>query len=203
VDATGGSAGAGNTGGGTNQTPGDLIFGGTSGLDTLQGGLGATTIGGGVGGTLIAQGSVGQLLAAGSGTTTIIGSAAGGNDTLFAGASDSSHAYITGGSGVDTVVLGGGTADIFSGTGTMDIFGGSGAFSLDFVAGFAGGLENVLGFNTSTDTINLTGFANGTAAQVLADAQVSGGSTVLTLPDGSEIVLFGTTGLTINNFAGS
>jgi hypothetical protein len=199
LDATGGSAGSSNTGGGTEQVLGDLIFGGTSGADTLQGGLGATTVGGGIGGTLIAQGDVGQLLAAGGGTTTLIGSAAGGNDTLFGGGAGS-QVYVNGGTGVDTVILGAGNADIYSGTGTLDVYGGSGTFNLDFLAGFPAGLEKVSGFNVSTDKINLIAFASGAAAQVLANEQVSGGNTVLNLGNGAEVVLFGVTGLTANNF---
>ena len=64
----------------------------------------------------------------------------------------------------------------------------------------SGGMTNVAGFNVATDHISLAGYAPGTAQQVLADETVSGGNTILQIPQGDSVVLFGVTGLTLNNF---
>ena len=73
--------------------------------------------------------------------------------------------------------------------------------SLDYVVGFGdGGTTNVIGFDTAADSISLVGYANGTAAQVLANETITGGNTILALPDNATALFFGVTDLTLSNF---
>jgi hypothetical protein len=132
------------------------------------------------------------------GSLTMDASASTGNDTLF-GAGAGTMDTMTTSAGTSTVVLGDGATTLFT-TGTADVFAGAGALTLDYVAGFTGGTTNVLGFNTSQDQISLFGYAAGTAAQMLANETITGGSTILQVPEGDKIVLFGVTNLTGANF---
>jgi hypothetical protein len=186
VDATGGAAG-------------DLIYGGTSGQDTLNTGIGPSTLVGGAGAQLFATGASNSVLVDGGGGTLNAGASTG-NDTLFgagAGASDT----LTSSAGTSTIVLFGATTELFT-TGIADVFAGTGALTLAYISGTTGGVTNVVGFNVATDQISLSGYADGTAAQILAsDTVTSGGATILQIPDGDKIVLFGVTNLTAANFS--
>ena len=186
VSATGGAAG-------------DLIYGGTSGQDVLNTGVGPTTVVGGAGAQLFATGSANSTLVDGGGAT-LNAAASTGNDTLFGGGAGTSDT-ITSSAGTSTVVLNGGATELFT-TGIADVFAGGGPLTLAYVSGSSGGLTNVLGFNVATDQISLNGYANGTAAQILAtDTVTSSGATILQIPDGDKIVLFGVTNLTAANFS--
>ena len=176
----------------------DLIFGGTSGADQLFTGTGNTTLVGGNGATLTADGAGNVALVANGNNVTLNALAATGNTTLFGGSGTDS---IIGGYGTDYAVLGGGSSAVYAGHGTMDVFAGTGALSLDFVVGFPdGGTTNVIGFDTASDQIGLIGYANGTAAQVLASETIVGGNTILAIPNHATAVLFGVTDLTLSNF---
>lgn len=177
----------------------DLIFGGSSGADQLYSGSGNTTmVGGSNGGTLFADGGGNVALAGNSDNVTLNALAATGNTTLYGGSGSNT---IFGGYGTDYAVLAGGNSAVYAGHGTMDVFAGSGALSLDFVVGFAdGGTTNVIGFDTASDSISLVGYANGAAAQALASETITGGNTILALPDHATVVLFGVTDLTLANF---
>jgi len=84
------------------------------------------------------------------------------------------------------------------------VFAGSGGLSLDYVVGYgSGGVTNVTGFNVASDIINLTGYANGTGASLLANESIEGGNTVLHFTDNATLILYGATGLTAANFTGS
>jgi hypothetical protein len=184
VNATGGSGG-------------DLIYGGSSGHDVLNTGAGPATLVGGAGAQLFATGSASSLLVDGGGAQ-LNASASSGNDTLF-GAGAGTNDTITSGAGTSTVVLFGGASEVFAG-GTTDVFAGTGALTLAYIAGASGGLTNVEGFNAATDQIALSGFAAGTAAQILANETIAGGGTILQIPQGDQVVLFGVTNLTLANF---
>jgi hypothetical protein len=176
----------------------DLIFGGTSGADQLYTGTGNTTLVGGSGATLYANGGGNVALAASGTGETLNALAATGNTTLFGGSGSNS---IIGGYGTDYAVLADGNSAVYAGHGTMDVFAGSGVLSLDFVVGFADdGTTNVIGFNTATDSIDLVGYASGAAEQALASATITGGNTILALPDHATAVFFGVTDLTLSNF---
>jgi autotransporter-associated beta strand protein len=179
-------------------TGNDLIFGGSSGADQLYTGAGNTTLVGGSGATLYANGGGNVALAATGTGETLNALAATGNTTLFGGSGSNT---IIGGYGTDYAVLADGNSAVYAGHGTMDVFAGSGVLSLDFVVGFADdGTTNVIGFNTATDSIDLVGYANGAAEQALASATITGGNTILALPDHATAVFFGVTDLTLNNF---
>jgi Ca2+-binding RTX toxin-like protein len=106
---------------------------------------------------------------------------------------------VHGGSGADLVIGGGANDTIMGGSGADTIDGGSG-HNLIF-AGTGGtliqdsgvrGQDTVVGFNQAHgDGITFAGEDAGTVANVVATANVSGGSTVITLPDGSTMTLVG------------
>jgi Ca2+-binding RTX toxin-like protein len=119
-----------------------------------------------------ANGAYGFTAAAGG--ETVNGSGASGALTVFGG-SDSER--IIGGSGADTLV---------GGTGSDTLTGGAGANV--FVIGAEAGNANVHYFIddfTADDAIFLGG--SGTAASLLANAQVFGGNTTITLSNGALV----------------
>ncbi len=190
-----GGAGTVNATGGTG---GDLIFSGTSGHDILRTGDGPATLVGGQSAQLFATGTGNSVLVDG-GNGFLNAAASLGNDTLFGGNAGSDT--LISGAATNTVVLGGGATTFYT-TGTADVFAGAGALTLAYVAGIGGGQTNVLGFNLGNDQISLAGYAQGTAQQILADETVSGGNTILQIPQGGDqVVLFGVTGFTAANFS--
>ena len=108
---------------------------------------------------------------------------------------------IHGGAGADQIYLGAGHNTVFGGSGADTIDGGSGHNQI--FAGTGGtliqdsgvrGQDTIVGFNqTHGDGITFAGQDAGTVANVVATANVSGGSTVITLPDGSTMTLLGIT----------
>ena len=79
----------------------------------------------------------------------------------------------------------------------MVFAGGGDVFGAD--AGQAGGTLAIIGFGAS-DLLHLGGYGSGAVAAVLAGASVAGGNTVLTLPDNTQVLLFGVTNLTAASF---
>ncbi len=159
----------------------DTIFGGT-GPDVIQGG---------------AQG--GNVIVAGSGAETIFASAvtrpvrSGIPGTIFLG------------SGADVVAAGPEATFIQAGSGTSTVFAGgaNGAAAGDvfaFVDGGAGGTELIGGFRVGTDQIALRGYGGSSTMAGIANSQVTGGSTVLTLADNTRITLQGVTNLGASSF---
>jgi hypothetical protein len=183
----------------TGGAAGDLIYGGTSGQDILNTGIGPATLVGGAGAQLFATGASNSVLVDGGGGTLNAGASTG-NDTLF-GAGTGANDTLTSSAGTSTIVLAGATTALFT-TGEADVFAGTGVLTLNYVSGTSGGVTKVVGFNVATDHIALSGYADGTAAQILAsDTVTSGGATILQIPDGDKIVLFGVTTLTASNFS--
>ncbi len=176
----------------------DAIYGGSSGQDLLFTGTGPTTLASAYGGTLSAVGGASNVLVAAGGNTTLAGASSTGNNVYFTSGTGSS--VVQAGSGVSTVVAGGAVNTIYGAAGTQDVFlSGGGVTQLDFVSGSAGGTSDILGFSAS-DSINLTGYAAGTAEAALASETVAGGNTILNLSDDTHIVLFGFTGVTAATF---
>ncbi len=177
----------------------DLIFGGW-GQDTIIAGSGPTTIFGGLAGQVINGGSGpdviygGGYLYGGSGHDTI--TAGSGPTTIYGGQNGD---VINGGSGLDVIHGGSGDDTIHGGTGPETIDGGSGDNLI--VAGSGGtliedngtqGHDTVVGFDTAHgDAISFSGQDAATVDQVVATATVSGGSTTITLPDGTTMTLVG------------
>jgi len=117
----------------------------------------------------------------------VLVAAASGNATLSAGGSTGPNTYFAGG-GSD--LLGGGVGNevFFAGRGQATMIGGGGADVFAFARGQAGGQVTIFDFNqTAGDRITLQGYTGGTQA-ALANARVSGGSTALSLSDGTAIM---------------
>jgi len=108
---------------------------------------------------------------------------------------------VYGGSGRDLIVGGGANDTIVGGSGPDTIDGGSGHNLI--TAGSGGtliqdsgvrGQDTVVGFSQAHgDAITFTGQDAATVDHVVATATVSGGSTTITLPDGSTMTLVGIT----------
>jgi Ca2+-binding RTX toxin-like protein len=108
---------------------------------------------------------------------------------------------VHGGSGPDLIVGGDANDTVFGGSGADTIDGGAGHNLI--TAGTGGtliqdsgvrGQDTVVGFNQAHgDGITFSGQDAGTVAHVVATATVSGGSTTITLPDGSTMTLLGIT----------
>ena len=150
---------------------GDAVFGGgalsvtgsTQGADSIVGGAGALSVTGEGANMLVVAGSSQSTIRTGSGASLI-----------YAGSGATS---LTGGAGGMQVVLGAGKATVSE---------GSGAAVFEVVNGAAGGAAVLDGFRPGVDTIKLYGYS-------ASDQHVtsSGGSTVLSLSDGTAIQLVG------------
>ena len=199
---------------------GNLIFVGGAGASTVTGTTGAATLFGGTGGgnlygghsgtnilvinpnatastVLIGEGgntqefnfsSVDNVLNAGPGNATLVGGNATGNNLDILGA------------GNDIAALGFGADTLQAGTGAATVIAGQGNGVFDFISGQAGGTMLVGNFNPGHDQINLHGYAAGEVSKDLANQQISGGSTLLTLSDGTKITFLNVSGLNSGNF---
>ena len=167
-------------------TGGDSVTGG-SGPDYFQGGLGRQQPAGRGGrrGHLagwrqwrqrfVASGSGMQILFAGSGNETLTGSSvSGANDTFVAG------------SGAATVVASPNANNVF-----------------EFInVGSGGGSEFVTGLSlTSQVSIHLSGYPNGEAAADVTSQSNIGGSTTLSLSDGTSVTFQNVATITTSNFS--
>lgn len=182
---------------------GGAVFGGAAGNNVLVGGSGPVTLVGGGGGDLLVGGSAG-------GAALVAGA---GNETLIAGSGGNNQ--IWGGTGSDVIVLTGGDNTVVGGSGGSDVvWSGSGANVIDagaanmnviagpggndtiqagsgtdiftFTNGEAGGTTVIDNFSAANDHIALNGY--GTAAPGITS---SGGSTLITLADKTQIQLIG------------
>jgi Ca2+-binding RTX toxin-like protein len=108
---------------------------------------------------------------------------------------------IHGGVGADQIYLGGGQNTVFGGSGPDTIDGGSGSNQITTGTGGtliqdsgATGHDTIVGFNQAHgDAITFAGQDAATVDHVVMTANVSGGSTTITLPDGSTMTLVGIT----------
>lgn len=156
------------------------------GMDTVFGGTGPDVIDVGTGG--------GNLIVAGSGTETIFSGQL--PDVTRGGIGSPSAVFL--GSGTDKLAVGPEATFVQAGTGNATVFAGAeryGSFArgdlFAFTDGTAGGTMELHGFRPGEDLISLQGYGSGAVQAALASASVSGGSTVLTLPDSTRITLFG------------
>ncbi len=169
---------------------GGLLSGGTGTNSTIVGGAGTETIIGGAGGdVLFAGGAGGDLVVAGSGSQTLSGAASTGSNTFIAG---SGSTLIGAGIGNDTVI---------SGTGQSTVFGGGGAnLYATFSSHSAGSTTYIADFSFGAgDRLTVQGFGM-TNQQLAQSATVSGGDTIITLPDGTRIILAGVTNVNSSFF---
>jgi hypothetical protein len=150
----------------------------------------ATTIAGGGGALTQAAGSGNLSFTGGRGTAYLGGTT--GSETVTAGAGNitlqggNAGTVFTAGTGHDSVTLTGSGATVTFGSGTSNIaeanWGQADIF--DFTAGHGGGSDSISGFRTNTDHLVFKG--------VTITANVSqGGSTQLTLSDGTHVTLLG------------
>ncbi len=151
---------------------GDAIFGNggslsveasTTGADSIIGGTGTLSVTGRGSNMLVVASKSNSNIQTGNGAALVFGS--------------SGNAAVTGGTGWMGVVVG---------KGVMDVQEKGGTAVYDVVKGAAGGTDMLYGFNVKTDTIDLFGYQP-------SDIHVasSGGSTLLSLSDGTKITLVG------------
>lgn len=159
--------------------------------------------------------TVGATIVSGVGNDSIIGG--GGNDQVRLG----DAGIANGGGGADTLIGGTGFATLGGGGGADSIVAASGGGVMigeagnDTLTAGAGndiiifqpgdGSDRVVGFDPTKDTLAFASVnygAGGTLdlSSLISNATVSGGNTVLTLPDGSTITVVGVTGININWF---
>ena len=161
-----------------------------AGAETLYGGTGQSTLYGGSGQDVLSAGPAGQtLMVGGNQATTFLGAAGAstvegstGNDTVFAG---SGSMLVAEGNGADVVLLG---------SGASTIIGGQGSNLYDVVNGLGGGIATITGFKVGTDQIALTNYSLSAVG-----TQTTGGSTTLSLIDGTRITLLGVSQLGSNS----
>jgi Ca2+-binding RTX toxin-like protein len=120
-----------------------------------------------------------------------------GAQTIFGG--NSNPTLIVAGSGQDVILAGASTDYVEAGSGSALVFAGANDI-FAAINGQAGGELAIVGFNPSNDFIRLQGYASTAVATALAGATIAGGSTQLTLPDATKLVLYGVTNLTAASF---
>ena len=153
---------------------GDAIFGNAGALTVIASLKGADSIVGGSG-PLNVEGRGGNMLVvAGSGTSNV--STGNGASLVFAGAGNLS---LVGGAGSMQVVAGAGHATIIEGAGPT---------TLEAVRGAAGGVDLISGFRPNIDRVALFGYSPSQQTIV-----TQGGSTIISLADGTKITLLGVT----------
>ena len=194
---------------------GAYTAGGGTGSDTLYGGSGADMLTAGAGtGSILVAGSGNATLSGGAGSGALMfgGPAAnsflgstGGGDTMVGGTGTNSFA-ITGngiafggpdsadtfftGTGSALIVEGGGPTTLVLGAGTPTMFAGSGVDTYVVTQGLAA-QAGIVGFKAS-DHLSLSGFTASQASAALSAAATGAFGTILALPDGTRITLYGT-----------
>lgn len=192
---------------------GDLTFVGGTGDASVEGGSGSVTLFGGAGGGVFKGGAAGDnLLKAGEGPTTLYGGGsnsvlyAGGNvsDVLYAGEGNQTlvgslstgNNIFFGGPGNDVIDGGVGNDLFFAGSGAESLLGGGGQNTYEFLASMTSASASVsIGdFQVGQDRLIISGYGTSTD-DVYNNKTVSAGSTILTLGDGTKVVLTGITNL--------
>jgi serralysin len=154
---------------------GQNVLHGGAGPTILIEGTGASTLVGGTGITvMLANGNAGGMMVAGSGATTIDGATGGGNQLIFAG------------SGSDLVALGQGADTLVGSSGVTSVLGGAGPDIYGFINGHAGGAILIAGLKP-TDALVFGGYAG----NPIAAEGVTGAGDLITLTDGTHILLEG------------
>lgn len=132
----------------------------------FTGGLGTASLGGVSGG---------ETVTAGAGNISLVGGGAG--------------THFTAGSGHDqaTLMTSGGTVEFGTGTAAINEAGYGAAVTYDFVSGHGGGNDTITGFRIGTDQMSFQGVG-------VASSTETGGSTLMTLTDGTQVTLVGVAG---------
>jgi hypothetical protein len=148
------------------------VFGGAGQL-TMSQGYGNLVFVGGKGADVLGGTAGGETVTAGAGNMTLTG---GGSGTQF-----------TAGTGSATVNMGtsGGTVTMGSGATLVNEASWGSANVYDFDAGHGGGSDTITGFKAGYDSLNFNGVS-------VTSNTSSGGSTYLTLSDGTHVQLGGT-----------
>jgi Ca2+-binding RTX toxin-like protein len=179
---------------------GPVSVAGGSGNTTLLGGSGASALRGGSGTNLLQGGSGASTLVAGTGASTLIGGsgttvefAAGAAPVTLIGGGGSSTINGTTGTGSEAVFTGRGQAlialngaadSVVGGSGASSVIGGAAPDVYGFINGYAAGSEIVFGLK-ATDVIVFGGYAG----DPITSEGVLNGSDLLTLSDGTNILL--------------
>jgi hypothetical protein len=150
-------------------------------------GDGASNVFAANGNSVLLEGSATDIVVA-TGNVTLVGAGSSGSNVYSLG---SSNALLTEGSGASTTFLGSGNASIT---------GGAGADLFALEKGQGGGTDILSGFKVGTDMVQLMGYGSSEAQNDLAHASIVGGSTLLTLSDGTKLDFVGVTNLTSHSF---
>lgn len=163
----------------------------------------------------LSKSTVNATIVSGTGNDSVLGG--GGNDQVTLG----DFGVANGGNGADTLIGGAGNATLGGGGGADSIVASTGGGVLIgesgddtmvgglgkdvFVYTSSGGNDVISGFDPTNDTLGLANFSDISAAgwsvlDIISNATVSGGNTIITMPDGSTITLSGVTGININWF---
>lgn len=123
-----------------------------------------------------------------------------GADTLIGG---TGTATLGGGGGADSIVAAAGGGALIGELGNDTMVGGAGKDVFIYTSG--GGNDVINGFDPASDTLGLANFQDISAAglsliDIINRATVSGGNTIITMPDGSTITVAGATGINVNWF---
>ncbi len=180
-----------------------VVFGGSGGGDTIVGGGGGLDVEAQKGDAIFGGGGALDVTGSESGADSIIGGSGAldvdgqGANMLVVAASGSSGiqvgngaSLIFAGSGSSTVIGGAGSLQMVLGSGASSVSEGAGPAVYDVVKGAAGGNDVLNGFRPAIDRIQLYGYQ-------ASDLQVtsSGGSSQVTLGDGTRIDVVGVTDL--------
>jgi len=191
--------------------------GGGAGVDTLYGGTGSNVLTGGAGAnSILVAGSGNTTLSGGAGTAAVMfgGPAgnsflggAGGHDTMVGGTGANVFAMTSGdvafggpassdtfftGAGSALIVEGGGAEQVVLGTGASVVFAGTGPDTYSVTEGL-GAQASIIGFKAGDHLALSGGFTTPQASAALSAAVTGTFGTILKLPDGTTITLFGTT----------
>ena len=189
----GGSAGSTVAGGSGSVT----VFGGAGGGEFFAGTGGSSSlVGGSGGGTFVGRANGDQLFATGSARTVLIAGA--GNETLSGGGSTGANVYVAG-SGTTLAVGGSGDETFFTGGGDATFGGGAGR---DLFVIRSGGARTITlaDFTAGQDQVSFQGYAANVIPAALATASTSGGSTSISLTDGTRVVFSGVGSLAASSF---
>ena len=180
-----------------------LVYGGTAGGDTIVGGSGALDVQAQGGDAIFGNAGALSVTASKIGADSIVGGAGalsvngqGANMLVVAGTTTSNiqigngASLVFAGSGSNSVTGGAGSLQIVLGSGSTNTREGSGPAVYDVVRGAAGGTDVINGFKPGSDKIELFGYQPD-EQQVTS----AGGSSLISLADGTKIQIVGVTGL--------
>jgi hypothetical protein len=172
---------------------GGVAYGGTGGGDTLSTSSASQSVlvGGGNGDVLTATGSGNDYLVAGYGSTTLNGAGGTGNLVFY------------GGAGPDAIIGGAGTNLFVAEPGSETLTGGGTANNTIMISfGPTTRTDVFTNFDPAHDAIGLYGYGTqqDADAAALASATASGGTTTVSLSDGTTLVFLGAPTLNSYNF---